>query len=102
MYLVGVLAVVPRYLLGLFDILTPVSEWLVWYSGVPIILGFTFALFDILVLYDRKRPHQHLRTDAAGEDQVTVVLTAYNDEESIGDAVHDFRVADAVRHPRSL
>ena len=55
MYLVGVLAVVPRYLLGLYEVLTPISEWLVWYSGIPITLGFAFALFDILVLFDRKR-----------------------------------------------
>jgi hypothetical protein len=97
MYLIGALAVVPRYLLGLYDILTPMSEWLVWYSGVPITLGFAFALFDLLVLYDRKRPHQHLRVDAIGEAPVTVALTAYNDEESIGDAVRDFRAHPMVR-----
>ncbi|MCZ6711003.1 MAG: hypothetical protein O7B25_11625, partial [Gammaproteobacteria bacterium] len=97
MYLIGVLAVVPRYLLGLYDILTPMSEWLVWYSGVPITLGFAFALFDILVLYDRKRPLQHLRVDPIGDGPVTVALTAYNDEESIGDAVRDFRAHPMVR-----
>jgi hypothetical protein len=97
MYLIGVIAVVPRYLPGLYEILTPISEWLVWYSGLPITLGFALALFDILVLYDRKRPHQHLRTDAIGEGSVTVALTAYNDEESIGDAVRDFRAHPMVR-----
>ena len=97
MYLIGVLAVVPRYLLGLYDILTPMSEWLVWYSGVPITLGFAFALFDLLVLYDRKRPLQHLRVDVIGDALVTVALTAYNDEESIGDAVRDFRAHPMVR-----
>ena len=97
MYLFGVVAVVPRYLFGLYDVLTPISEWLVWYSGVPITLGLALTLFDILVLYERKRPHQHLRVDAIGDTPVTVALTAYNDEESIGDAVRDFRAHPMVR-----
>ena len=97
MYLFGVVAVVPRYLFGLYDALTPITEWLVWYSGVPITLGLALALFDILVLYERKRPHQHLRVDAIGDTPVTVALTAYNDEESIGDAVRDFRAHPMVR-----
>jgi hypothetical protein len=49
MYLIGISAVVPRYLLGLYDIVTPISKWLVWYSGLPMTFGFAFALFDILV-----------------------------------------------------
>ena len=37
-YLAGVLLVFPRYLLGLRAELDPAAEWLVWYSGVPIVL----------------------------------------------------------------
>ncbi len=95
MYLIGVILVFPRYLLGLYASLTPVSEALVWYSGVPIVLGLAVALFDILALFDRKRSVTGLRTDAIGNATITVVLTAYNDEESIGEAVRDFK-----SHPR--
>lgn len=95
MYLVGVVAVIPRYLFGLYDVLTPVSEWLVWYSGIPITLGLALVLFDLLVLFERKRLLQHLRTDSIGNTPVTVALTAYNDEESIAASVEDF-----MGHPR--
>ncbi len=97
MYLLGVFAVVPRYVLGLYETLTPVSEWLVWYSGIPIALGFALALFDLLVLFDRKRPLQQLRVDEFKDPEVTVALTAYNDEQGIGDAVRDFRDHPRVR-----
>ena len=43
MYLLGVAMVVPRYLLALDHQLKPVSEWLVWYSGVPIVLATGYA-----------------------------------------------------------
>lgn len=93
MYLLGVLAVFPRYLLGLGETLTPVSEALVWYSGMPLVLGFAFAALDLLVLYERKRFGDVRYRPADG--QVTVALTAYNDEASIGAAVRDF-----AAHPR--
>src|SRR5437667_385231 len=78
MYVAGILMVFPRYLLGLYKILTPVSEWLVWYSGLPIVLGLTFAVIDLLVLFERKRPLRHYRDEPLGSAQVTVTLTAYN------------------------
>src|SRR5687767_10313379 len=60
-YLFGVLLVFPRYLLGLRELLDPVAAWLVWYSGVPIVLGLTLALFDVLVLFHRKKPDVPVR-----------------------------------------
>jgi glycosyltransferase involved in cell wall biosynthesis len=95
MYVTGVLMVFPRYLLGLYKIFTPVAEWLVWYSGLPIVLGLTLALIDLLFLFERKRPLRDFRDELLGTARVTVALTAYNDEESIGEAVRDFLV-----HPR--
>lgn len=44
MYLLGVLMVFPRYLLGLDQLLKPLNEWIVWYSGIPIITGIVLAL----------------------------------------------------------
>lgn len=89
-YLLGVLLVFPRYLLGLRHLLDPVSAWLVWYSGVPIMLGLAFALFDLLFLFGDKKPNAPVRFEPVRHRRVTVALTAYNDEDSIGPAVRDF------------
>lgn len=89
-YLVGVLLVFPRYLLGLRDLLDPVSAWLVWYSGVPVVLGLALALFDLLYLFGGKKPNAPVRFEPVRCRRVTVALTAYNDEDSIGPAVRDF------------
>jgi len=90
MYLAGVLLVFPRYLLGLHQALDPVAEWLVWYSGVPIVLGIALALIDLLYFLSRKKPNVPVRYQPVVRPKVTVALTAYNDEESIADAVKDF------------
>ena len=70
--------------------LTPVAEWLVWYSGLPMVLGLTLALIDLVFLFEQKRPLRDYRDEPASNARVTVALTAYNDEESIGEAVRDF------------
>jgi hypothetical protein len=90
MYVAGILMVFPRYLLGLYKIFTPLAEWLVWYSGLPIVLGATLAVIDLLFLFERKRPLRDFRNELLGNARVTVALTAFNDEESIGEAVSDF------------
>jgi glycosyltransferase involved in cell wall biosynthesis len=72
----------------------------IWYSGMPATLGSLLAALDLFVLLPLKRR----RTAVIGrnpsfrkqEQQVTVVLTAYNDEESIADAVADFRAQPQV------
>ena len=94
MYLAGVLLVFPRYLLGLRETLDPVAEWLVWYSGVPIVIGIIMALIDLLWFHSRKKPDVPVRYTPVREARVTVALTAYNDEEAIGAAVRDF-----IAHP---
>jgi glycosyltransferase involved in cell wall biosynthesis len=94
MYLAGVLMVLPRYLLGLNAMLLPLNEWIVWYSGLPIMLGFMLTVTDLLVLFPAKRQRTDVRNDPIVDTQVTVALTAYNDELSIAGAVADF-----VSHP---
>jgi hypothetical protein len=89
-FLVGVLLVFPRYLLGLHALLDPVAGWLVWYSGIPCVLGLSLAAIDLLVLLRRKKPDVPVRYDPLPNRKVTVALTAYNDEDSIGSAVQDF------------
>jgi glycosyltransferase involved in cell wall biosynthesis len=90
MYLLGVLLVFPRYVLNLHKWLDPVAEWLVWYSGIPIMAGLALALFDILYLLNHKKSDKPIRFDPVKRRRVTVALTAYNDEESITGAVEDF------------
>lgn len=97
MYLAGVLLVFPRYLLGLNAVLDPVSEWLVWYSGVPIVAGLFLAVADLLLFFDRRKAGVPVRYEPLVDRSVTVALTAYNDEESIAAAVEDFRSHPLVR-----
>lgn len=96
MYLAGVLLVFPRYLLDLRDLLDPVAEALVWYSGVPIMTGIALSLFDLLYLLRHKKPNIPVRFEPVKRRRVTVALTAYNDEDSIGGAVEDFLVHPLV------
>ena len=63
MYFLGVFLVVPRYLLGLDAWLRPVAEWLVWYSGLPLVFGTAMVLFDMLVLLGGKRSGAEVRSD---------------------------------------
>lgn len=97
MYFFGVILVVPRYLLGLNSILLPINKWIVWYSGVPIMAGLVLALCDLLFLFPFKRRSDQVRTDEIVNRGLTVALTAYNDEESIGPAVSDFLSHPLVR-----
>lgn len=93
-YLFGVVLVIPRRLFGLNELLMPINEWIVWYSGMPTFFGAALALFDVLVLLRFKRQSGGLRIDPLPDRHVTVVLTAYDDELSIADAVREF-----VAHP---
>ena len=94
LYLIGVLLVIPRYLLGLRGLLDPVAEFLVWYSGVPVMIGLALALTDILFLFRHKKPAGPVRFVPVQRRRVTVALTAYNDEASIGPVVTEF-----LEHP---
>jgi hypothetical protein len=96
-YLFGVLLVIPRYLLGLNDLLEPMSLWIVWYSGVPIVAGAALAAADLALLFERKRPAALVRYDRPQNRFITVALTAYNDELSISAAVEDFLAHPLVR-----
>lgn len=96
MYMMGVLLVFPRYLLGLRSVLDPVAHWLVWYSGMPIVGGLALALFDLLFLLPAKKPDVPVRFQPVKRRRVTVALTAYNDEDSIAGAVEDFLVHPLV------
>jgi hypothetical protein len=95
MCLFGVLMGPPRLLLGLNSLLLPLNEWLVWYSGVPIVFGLFLACIDLFLFFPKKRSLNGMQFNPVGAERVTVALTAYNDEDSIRAAVEDFR-----GHPR--
>ena len=94
MYMAGIALSVPRIAFGLDAHLLRPCGWLVWYSGVPVSLGIAMGLFDLFVLLPGKRAPSGVRREPIGR-RVTVALTAYNDERSIGAAVRDF-----ASHPR--
>ncbi len=97
LYLIGVLMVVPRRVFGLEQMLRPFNEWLVWYSGMPMVLGIAFVMTDLFILLSRKRFGGDVRNDPIPDKHVVVALTAYNDEASIADAVADFRAHPLVK-----
>lgn len=96
-YMIGVVMSVPRHLLGNPRWLLTFNEWIVWYSGMPIAFGLTLGSIDLFVLLSRKRsPNLEVRRDALLSCRVVVALTAYDDEDSIADAVDDFRAHPLV------
>ncbi|WP_239017910.1 glycosyltransferase [Sphingomonas aracearum] len=95
-YLVGVLLFVPRYLLPWHAQLDRLAEWLVWYSGVPLVLGLALCLLDLLYLLRHRKPDHPIREEALPPSRVTVALTAYDDEDSIAESVRDFLSHPAV------
>lgn len=97
MYLFGVLMALPRHLLGNGEQLLAFNRWLVWYSGVPLVLGLSLAMVDLFVLLGGKRsPRLDVRRDQIVNPRLVVALTAYDDEDSIAEAVHDFRAHPLV------
>ncbi len=91
-------SVVLRFVTFFFDPhnhLLALIEGTIWYSGMPVAAGLILILFDLFVLLPQKRTRVDVRWDPLENTELTVVLTAYNDESSIGLAVEDFR-----RHPK--
>jgi glycosyltransferase involved in cell wall biosynthesis len=63
------------------------------FSTIPVILGMCFVLIELLILKKDNRVVQNIAVPP--DEKLTVVLTAYNDELSIGEAVKDF-----INHPK--
>jgi glycosyltransferase involved in cell wall biosynthesis len=96
-YLIGVLMALPRRLLLGGDFMLQFNESLVWYSGIPILIGLTLIVVDLFVLYPKKRTNEYIFHDPIKTNFVTVVLTAYNDEGSIKSAVREFQAHPFVK-----
>ncbi len=78
----------------------PAPVWLVRLlviSGGLVLLSGGLAALDLLVLLRKKRQRYGVMMEPPAIRDLTVVLTAFNDEESIGPAVDDFRAHPLVR-----
>lgn len=78
--------------------ITPASAWyaLLAGSGSLVLIGGVLGAVDVLVLLPRKRMHD-VMIEPPSIRFVTVALTAFNDEQSVGPAVDDFRAHPFVR-----
>ena len=73
------------------------NEALVWYSGIPLVIGTALIGWDLFRNVTRIRQKKFVRNDPPANRFLTVTLTAYNDERSIGGAVQDFRAHPLVK-----
>jgi glycosyltransferase involved in cell wall biosynthesis len=72
-------------------------QQILWYSGMPVVTGLALVLFELFVLLPKKRTRVEVIWNPPVSSEVTVVLSAYNDESSIGLAVQDFRSHPKVK-----
>ena len=70
---------------------------LLYFSGIPVLLGAVLAAAELVFQLPQKRAHRRVVVNPVVNPYLTVVLTAYNDEASIGAAVSDFRSHPLVR-----
>jgi hypothetical protein len=94
-YLVGVAASLPRVLFFNTELAREINGWIVWYSGVPMALGLAMICLDLFLLMPGKRKRAGVMNQPLANDELTVVLTAYNDEVAIVPSVKDF-----LAHPK--
>lgn len=102
--LIGVLGFFIGAVLGLFRLILPFNPYykiviqdIVWYSAMPVIFGLIIGLYHFIVLVNKKRFFRYLDVNQGLGDAVTVALTAYNDQESIYEAVVDFKKNKCVK-----
>jgi glycosyltransferase involved in cell wall biosynthesis len=74
-----------------------VAPWVYLISGALVWTGIALACLDLFVLLPSKRRPNRVMMSPPASTSVTVVLTAYNDEESVGLSVADFLSHPSVR-----
>lgn len=92
-FVVAILNIPLRLVFGDTSLLREIT----WWAGSPVVLGFILVMIDIVLLSKIRRREHYLSNEPLDTSEVTVVLTAYNDEESIGQAVQDFTSQPQVK-----
>jgi len=91
MYFVAILLSIVRLALLQQDLFVGLITKLLWISGFPTTIGILLMTVDLAAYLPRqRRAVHHVSPPLRGKPQVTVALTAYNDELSIAKAVRDF------------
>ena len=97
MYFAGILFAVLRLMFVLKEPFRAWNEAVVWYSGVPVTIGLTLLALDLALMFPEKRRHSRRGAlEPIRDRRVVAVLTAYNDDLSIADAVTDFQLHPLV------
>jgi glycosyltransferase involved in cell wall biosynthesis len=73
------------------------ADPLPYYCGIPVFFGALLVSIELVFQLPKKRVNRWVRLEPVPNPQLTVVLTAYNDEPSIGSAVADFLNQRRVR-----
>jgi|SRR3984893_4131761 len=94
-YLVGVILGAIHRLFG-GKVLT-LSQGFLWWSGLPVVVGITLGALDLIFLTPKRRGDEEMFFEPVPFADLTVVLTAFNDELSIAESVLDFRSHPRVR-----
>jgi Glycosyl transferase family 2 len=95
-YVFGVALGPVRWLLLNPPLIRHINEAIVWYSGIPLVAGTLLIGWELFGHVRRLRSLKSIRNDPPTNLRLTVALTAYNDERSIGGAVRDFRAHPLV------
>jgi glycosyltransferase involved in cell wall biosynthesis len=78
-----------------FQPIHAVGYALVWYAGIPIVLGICLFLLSLPIQVLPRRKDLQLVEKPVSNENLTVVLTAYNDEVAVEFATRDF-----LSHPK--
>jgi glycosyltransferase involved in cell wall biosynthesis len=71
--------------------------YIMWYSALPVIFGLLLMIADIFFVVRVKRKLPKKKSTPMKKSLITVVLTAFNDEKSIGLSVKDFLSSKFVK-----
>ncbi len=97
LYVLGVVFASVRHLFAAWLPSEEISRAVIWYAGIPVFAGLLLVAFEVTMLVPLKRRRTEVAFDVFQEPRLTVVLTALNDEKSIGAAVRDFLAHPLVR-----
>lgn len=95
-FICGALFGVLRLLVGNPAFLLEINEIVVWYSALPVVIGLMLVFIELWFFVRPKRAGKTVWFRETPNAKVTAVLTAYNDELSIGAAVKDFLASEFV------